>query len=241
MSKFSQKGFTLIEVLIMSPIIMVTVVLLMSYLFNQYGQLTQQGALIDLQVEAQNIIFGMQDDILFAKSFESDINPNLVDTYQPGGGWTSSTTPPTLIISDLALTTNRRDPNRSPVYINTLGCTPDDVLEQNDELYNNTIYFVSGTNLYKRTLTAPSAMSTCGTPYQLQTCPSANATVTCPADKLLTDKLDTFSITYYDTGNTVVTSPELAEKIQVSLQLKDKAFAEFIYASASSTLRKVNL
>ncbi|MCW1908831.1 MAG: hypothetical protein KIH63_005850 [Candidatus Saccharibacteria bacterium] len=239
--KSKEDGFTLIEVLIMSPIIMVTVVLLMSYLFNQYGQLTQQGALINLQVEAQNIIFGMQDDILFAKSFESDKNANLTDTYQPGGGWTAATTPPTLIISDLALTTNKRSPNRKPVYINTLGCAPDDVLQQNDELYNNTIYFVSGTNLYKRTLTAPAALATCGTSFQKQTCPAANASATCPPDKLLTDKLNTFALTYYDTGNTVVTSPELAEKIKVDIQLKDKAFAEDIFASSTVTLRKVNL
>jgi competence protein ComGC len=242
MIKVNNHGFTLIEVLIMSPIIMITVVLLMSYLFNQYGQLTKQGALINLQVEAQSIIFGMQDDILFAKSFESDKNANLTDTYQPGGGWSSATTPPTLIISDLALTTNKRSENRKPVYINTLGCAPDDVLQQNDELYNNTIYFVSGgTKLFKRTLSAPAAMSTCGTSFQKQTCPSANSSPTCPPDKLLTDKLNTFSVTYYDTGNTVVTSPELAEKVKVDIQLKDKAFAEDIFASSSVTLRKVNL
>jgi hypothetical protein len=141
----------------------------------------------------------------------------------------------------LALTTNKRSPNRKPVYINTLGCAPDDVLQQNDELYNNTIYFVSGTNLYKRTLTAPVALATCGTSFQKQTCPLANSSATCPPDKLLTDKLNTFSITYYDTGNTVVTSPELAEKIKVNVQLKDRAFAEDIYASSTVTLRKVNL
>lgn len=234
-------GFTLVEVLIMSPIIMVTVVLLMSYLFSQYGQLTQQGALINLQVEAQNIIFGMQDDLLFAKSFGSDKNANLTDTYQPSGGWSAATTPPTLIISDLALTTNKRDANRKPVYIDTYGCSPQSTLEQNDELYNNTIYFVSGTKLYKRTLTAPSSLAVCGTKYQKQTCPSANSSSTCPPDKMLTDKLNTFSITYYDTGNSTVTSPELAEKVKVTVQLKDKAFAEDIYANATATLRKLNL
>jgi hypothetical protein len=239
--KIKNDGFTLVEVLIMSPIIMVTVVLLMSYLFGQYGQLTQQGALINLQVEAQNIIFGMQDDLLFAKSFESDKNANLTDAYQPSGGWTHNTTPPTLIISDLALTTNRRAANRSPVYINTNGCSPQAVLETNDELYNNTIYFVNSGKLFKRVLTAPSSLGVCGNLYQKQTCPSANATPTCPPDKMLSDKLNTFAITYYDTGNNVVTSPELAERIKVDIQLKDKAFAEDIYANSSATLRKLNL
>lgn len=239
--KLTERGFTLVEILIMSPIMMVTVVLLMSYLFNQYGQLTQQGALINLQVDAQNIVFGMQDDILFARYFESNKNANLTDAHQPSGGWTSNTTPNhTLILSDLALTTNRRDPNRQPVYINVYGCSPQATLELNDELLNNTIYFPSGVNLYKRTLTAPSTMSTCGTSYQKQTCPSASATPTCPPDKLLSDKLNSFTVTYYDTNNSVTASPELAEKIKVDLQLKDKSFAEDIYANATITLRKLN-
>jgi len=113
-------------------------------------------------------------------------------------------------------------------------------LEQNDELLNNTIYFVSGTNLYKRILTAPSSLATCGTSYQKQRCPAANATAACPADVLLTDKLNTFGVTYYDTGNNTTTSPELAEKVKIDLKLQDKAFAEDIYANSSITLRKLN-
>lgn len=212
----------------------------MSYLFSQYGQLTQQGALINLQVEAQNITFSMQDDLFFAHSFESDKNANLVDNYAPSGGWAANTTPPTMIISDIALITNRRDANRKPVYINTFGCSPQATLEQNDELLENTIYFASGTNLYKRILSAPSSLAICGTPYQKQTCPAANVTNSCPADRILTDKLGSFSITYYDTGNNVTATPEIAEKVKVDLQLHDKAFAEDIYATSSITLRKLN-
>lgn len=234
------EGFTLIEILIMSPIIMVTIVLLMSYMFNQYGQLTQQGALINLQTEAQNIVFSMQDDLLFARSFESDMNTNLTDAYKPTGGWKYNSTPPTLIISDVALTTNRRSANRIPVYINTLGCTPQATLEQNDELFENTVYFASGTNLYKRIITAPSTMSICGTPYQKQTCPSGHTSTTCPLDRQLTDKLSSFAITYYDTNNTVAATPEAAEKVKVDVTLKDRSFAEDIYASSSVTLRKLN-
>ncbi len=237
--KLNQKGFTLVEILVITPVVMLTVILMTSYLFNQYGQLTQQGAQLNLQVEAQNIVFSMQDDVYFADSFNTGINSGLVDTYQPSGGWKYNTTPQTLILSSPALTANRRSDTRKPVYINTLGCDPS-VLTDNSVLYNNVIYFVSGTNLYKRTLTAPSSMSTCGTSYYKQRCPAANASSSCPADILVTDKLNTFTITYYDTGNNVVTDPTLAEKIKVDLQLKDKAFAEDIYSDSSITLRKLN-
>jgi len=229
-------GFTLIEVLIISPIMMVTIIITMTFLFNQYGQLTQQGAQVNLNVEAQNIAFGMQDDIFFASAFNQSINDNLADPFQPSGGWKYNSTPQTLILSTRASTAHPRNENRQVVYIDTAGCPSED----NSVLYNNVIYFASGTNLYKRTLTAPTGLSTCGTSYQKQNCPAASATAACPADRLLSDKLQSFTLTYYDTSNNVVADPEIAEKIKVDLQFKDKAFAEDIFANSSITLRKLN-
>jgi competence protein ComGC len=239
MTRQNERGFTLLEILIMSPIVMLTIVIIISYLFNQYGQLIQQGSQLNLNVEAQNITFSMQDDLFFANAYTSGINSGLVDAYQPTGGWKAASTPQTLIVSVPAETANHRSASRQPVYINTLGCEAS-VLTDNSPLYNNVIYFVSGTNLYKRYITAPSTMNTCGTSYQKQTCPSSNATSSCPADRLLSDKLSSFTVTYYDTSNTVTTTPELAEKVKIDVQLKDKAYAEDIFSSSSITLRKIN-
>lgn len=234
----SEHGFTLVEVLIMAPIMIVTIVLLMSFLFSQYGQLIQQGAQINLQTEANNITFSMQDDVFFAQAFVQNLNDGLVDSYQPNGGWNYNTTPQTLIISDPAQTKNHRDANRAPVYINTVGCGAN--IEDNSPLYNNIIYFVSGTNLYKRIVTAPNTMPTCGTSFQKQTCPQANSSNSCPPDRIVTDKLNSFTITYYDNNNTVVTDPELANRITVNLQLKDKAFGEDIFSNSTISLKKLN-
>ncbi|MDB5185954.1 MAG: hypothetical protein JWL85_477 [Candidatus Saccharibacteria bacterium] len=234
-----ERGFTLVEVLIMTPILMLTIIVMTSFLFSQYGQLTQQGALLNLQVESQNITFSMQDDIFFADSFATTINSNLIDDHAPTGGWNNATTPPTLIISTPALTANRRSENRQPVYINTQGCTPD-VIQENSPLYNNVIYFAQGTRLYKRIVSAPITMSTCGSSYFKQSCPEPNSSSSCPPDRLVTDKLDSFNLTYYDANNAVVTDPNFATKVKVDLQLKDKAFAEDIHATSSLTLKKLN-
>lgn len=234
-----EQGFTLIEILIMSPIVMLTIVIIISFLFNQYGQLVQQGSQLNLNVEAQNITFSMQDDLFFANAYSSGINTYLTDSNQPTGGWKAATTPQTLIVSVPAETANRRSPSRQAVYINTEGCDAT-VLTENSPLYNNVIYFVSGTNLYKRYLTAPSTLSTCGTSYQKQTCPSNKVTSSCPADRLLTDKLQSFTVTYYDTGNAVTTNPDIAEKVKIDIQLKDRAYAEDLTSSSTITLRKIN-
>ncbi|OGL25666.1 hypothetical protein A3E49_01250 [Candidatus Saccharibacteria bacterium RIFCSPHIGHO2_12_FULL_49_19] len=235
-----ERGFTLVELLVIGPVMLLATITAMTFLFNQYGQIVKQDGQLRLQVEAQNILFGFQDDLWFANQFSSTINANLSDPYQPAGGWTNATNPPTLIISLTALTTNQRDPNRQPVYINESTCTPPDGGGANSILYNNTIYFLEGTNLYKRTLTAPVSLATCGTSFEKQTCPPPNGSSSCRADALLSDHVTSFSVTYYDTDNTVTTTPESAESVEVSMTLTDKAFGEDITANSSLRLRKLN-
>lgn len=234
------KGFTLVELLVISPIIMVVVLGIVTFLFNQYGNLVQQNGQLNLQVSVQNILFILQDDIWYANSFTSDINDNLSDSHAPSGGWKYNTTPQTLIISTPALTKNHRDPARAPVYLNESTCTPPDGNGVNSALYDSVIYFVNGTNLYKRILTAPASLPICATPFNKQTCPLSDATSDCPADKLLSDQLSTFTVTYYDTGNSVVTTPDTAESVKVDITLADKAYAQNISATSSLRLRKIN-
>lgn len=236
-----QRGFTLVELLVISPIILVTAIGAVTFLFNQYGALVRQNGELNLQLEAQNILFGLQDDLWYANQFTNTKNDNLEDAYEPQpGGWMHNTTPPTLIISTAALTTNRRDPNRQPVYINESTCTPPDGDGANSVLYNNVIYFVSSTNLYKRTLSAPPELPTCGTSYYKQSCPAENSSASCRADILLSTHVETFAVIYYDDDNAITLNPEEAESVKVDIDLKDKAFAEDIFASSSMRLRKLN-
>jgi len=235
-----ERGFTLVELLVIGPVMLLAAITTMTFLINQYGQVVKQDGQLRLRMESQNLLFGFQDDLWFANQFSSTINSNLSDPYEPTGGWSSATTPPTLIVSLTALTTNQRDPNRQPVYINESTCTPPDGNGANSILYNNTIYFLEGTNLYKRTLTAPAGLVTCGTSYEKQTCPQANSSPTCRADPVLSDHVTSFSVIYYDVDNVVTTIPENAESVEVNLTLTDKAFGETVTANSNLRLRKLN-
>lgn len=238
-----QHGFTLVELLVVAPVVMVTIVLTLSYLFNQYGQLTQQGVQLNLQSEAQTILFTLQDDLTFASEFSSSKDSSLSDSYAPGGGWNYNTTPSTLIVLSPATTASHRSANRETVYINQLGCTPNvdiETMQNNPVAFNNIIYFASGTNLYKRILAPTSGTNMCGSPYLRQSCPAANASPTCPKDILLTDKLNTFTVAYYDQNNNVINTPESSNRVKVTIQLKDKAYAEDVFGNSSISIRKLN-
>ncbi len=235
----NQGGFTLVELIVIAPILMVTVIIMMSFLFNQFGQLTQEGARLRMVTDAQLVVLSMQDDVFFASAFMTTLNPGLTDPHEPSGGWDYATTPQTLIVSLPALTGSNRDPNREPVYIDTEGCD-EAVIETNAPLLNNVIYFAEGTNLYKRTVSAPEGVVTCGTSHDKQTCPEAFVTQDCPRDILLTDKLNEFTVTYFDSNNTEVTDPELAKRVKVDIELKDRAFAEDVFGNATITMKKLN-
>lgn len=235
----AEKGFTLIEVLVVAPLMMMTIIIMMTYLFNLFGQLTQEGASLRLTTDAQLITLALQDDVYFANAFVSTTNSGLSDAYAPSGGWTNNSNPKSLIISTPALTKNNRDPNRQPVYIDTEGCDPAN-LSNNSFLYNNIVVFVSGTKLYKRILTAPNGLATCGSSYEKQTCPENHSSTSCPKDILLSDKLNSFKVSYFDSDNVEVTTPEQAQLIKVEVVLKDKAYAEDIFGDSSITLKRLN-
>lgn len=238
--KLDQRAFTLVEVLVIAPVVMLSVLIMLNFLFSQYGQLTQQGVQLDLQVEAQKTVFSMQDDVFFAAGFLSERSDNLVDSYEPSGGWQHTSTPETLIVAIPALTKNHRLSDRQPVYIDEVGCDAS-VIENNSILVNNIVYFASGTNFYKRTITAPASLSTCGTSYQSQNCPAEHVTSTCPEDILLSSRLESFEVTYFDSSNNETSDPTQARKIKVTVNLREKAFAEDVRASMSLTMKGLNI
>lgn len=242
--KSSQSGFTLIEVLVISPVLIFTIVITLSYLFNLYGQLTQQASQLNLQSDAQTILFSIQDDLTYAREFSTAKYPSLSDAYAPSGGWTSqNTNPARVIILVPATTASHRSPDRQTVYLNEVGCTPDvdlETMQSNSLAFHNIIYFVNGSNLYKRTLSPSTGTAMCGTPYLRQSCPAANATSTCPADKLISSQVNAFTATYYDSANNIISSPSAAQRVRLNIQLKDRAYAEDIYANSSITVKRLN-
>lgn len=237
----SNRGFTIIEMVVIMPIIMLSLAILVSALFGQYAQLVESSAKLNLKVEGQAILIGLQDDIEFADSFGSAIRSDLSDTY--ASDYTSALSANRMIINSPALTASHRDSNRTTVYKNQVGCAAAD-LTDNDIVYDNIIYFIKSGTLYKRFLTypTPNGNETCGTNFVKKSCPSSvTLSTACPSyDRVLSTHIDTLVLTYYTANNTVTTDPTLAQRVLVSIGLKDKINAEYFTESTSMTMRKVN-
>lgn len=246
--KLKQGGFTLLEVLVVAPIFLITTFTLLGYLIDQYGQLVQKTAKLNLAIEAQSLLFVLEDELTFAHGYDEtitdDADSQLSDPNQPSGGWDFNTNPDTLIVQEYAATAHHRQANREFVYRNVYGCDAG-VIESNPIVLNNIIYFVEGTSLYKRTLTPGNTNTLCNSNYKKQTCPEAVATTDCPADVFVTDKVSDFNVEYLEENNQPLDdeagdSPTAARLVRVTLTLEDIAFGETVQESASLTIKNLN-
>lgn len=239
--KLNSDGFTLMELVIIGPILMATIAILMNFMFNQYGQLLVQNTAVNMQVQAGNILASIKPEAANAASFVSQINSGQSDDFAPNGGWVANNKSNVLILSTSALTSPYGTANSQKVYINTAGCEPEANRLSNDPLLVNIVYFSEGSNLYRRVLSNKGNASTCGNNYFKQTCPSANSSSDCPEDKLLTNQLDEFKVSYIDQNGNETSRPEEGSLIKISLKLKDKAYAETVVAGSNITIRRAGL
>lgn len=201
----NQKGFTLIEVVVILPVMIVAIAITITFMVNLMLSIGTKNANIALQLEAQSALFTIRDEIQFANFFEGSIQPNEEDANQPAGGWDStkdSTATPSnirLIISEIAYTANRQNPDRAVVRIKNAPspCTATD-LTGNQAATNTLIYFWDPPTgkLYRRVV-IPDQTLNCAVTYRKKTCPASAVTPTCPQDLLLAENVKAFSVTFY--------------------------------------------
>lgn len=241
--KQSIKGFTLVEMLVVAPIFILVSMTMLGFLIDRYGALLVNAARVRLVTEAQSMLITMEDELIFADDYLEALDPELNDPNDPFSGWDFDTDPDTLIISETALTSDRRDPDREFVYKASDGCAT--------IALNNLIYFAVDNpdddyyTLYKRTV-APD-YATCGDDYKETSCPAAELGMNgCnKVDGEITNNLVDFQVEYYDEdGNLIDTgsggSPLSGERVRVIVTLGDIAYGETIEETLALTMKKLN-
>jgi prepilin-type N-terminal cleavage/methylation domain-containing protein len=262
LSLHKQNGFSIIELLIVLPIVSIVVIVLISALFSQYATVLAETSRTELRASGQTILINLQDELLFTMAYGEELEGRLVDVNEPSGGWNYDTNPQTLIINEIALDSTRRDETRHIVRQRVNNCESSSITA-NPLAVNNTIYFVQPnsdfpySNLFKRTITPTYDLCSIdintGNPCTPTTtnCRSNAKQTSCPTnlvgtgnctteDSLLTDKVLDFRIKYFTEGNIETPIPSSAEKIEIELDLGDKVFGKEIDITVKHTIRKIN-
>ncbi len=256
-----QAGFTLVEVGIVVPMALLVLGVIFSYLITTYLEGLQQTTQLAVMDDANSAINKMNDDLMVTAGFQSNLSSYLTDVYAPGGGWNANTgTPesPVAIVRALATTAPSKSAAKKVVRLQRLTCTTDNEI-LNPILYYNIIYFVSGGNLYKRTIatnTDSSGYPACDTPFQQkQTCPAGQSNPACNGtDILVANDVADFHITYARPDTLAdgcssglefevceVNSPEQASVARLNVTITRTAAAEPFTFTAETTFAPVNL
>lgn len=242
-----QTGFTLLEVVVIMPIMILTVAVLVAFLITVYGNLLSKNVSLQLAAEAQSALFSMRDDMFYAVRFASTNQNDTTDANAPSGGW-NAVTQNSLIVYEAAYTAPREIANRQLVYKKD---TPNPCngteIGQNQYSTNTLIYFVSGGTLYRRVL-VPDQTRNCLSTYRLQTCPSAGSG--CSQDVAVANDVKQFSQRFYSGygNNAEITLAQLqtdpkqfiqVSRVDITLTLEKKVNAEPVDATASISIKKI--
>jgi type II secretory pathway component PulJ len=217
-------GFTLVEVLIVLPpmliITTITVSVLMGLLLNNSQSQYQVSSASNVKTALNTI----EQDMKTSGAILTTTDSQMTDAYVSDSGGTSwsykgvSSQSRTLIIRGYATTESPVSDTKSPVYINQFGCDAAN-LYSNPVLTTNIIYFVKNGSLYRRVLT-DATKTTCNTPYQRQSCPAdlPSRDVSCKADdSLILSDMSNFDVQYYTSG-TQISNPYSSTDPQVLSQ-----------------------
>jgi hypothetical protein len=170
-SESKQSGFTLVEIAIIAPVLVLTIGIFIFAIITMTGDVIVSRASNKLAYDIQYALNQIESDMKIGTGFlETSILPNTPQ------GLNDDTTQfqknsSTLIINSYATNDNPLLSSRSLVYTNNPNSCNSGLANQNPPLMFNIVYFVKNNVLWRRT-TMPSNYLTvgCTTPWQQPSC-----------------------------------------------------------------------
>ncbi|HRJ06127.1 MAG TPA: hypothetical protein PK096_00985 [Candidatus Saccharibacteria bacterium] len=237
-------GFTLVEVLVISPVIILFIGAFIGLVVNLTGEslvLKEKNA---VAYNSQAALDEMERTVSQATGFLASTG-TLTSPQGKNDDTTAFTNDPAsepdvLIIRAAATTAGPFSSSRSLIYTGAGSC------DYKNPIYQYTaIYFVKNGSLYKRTIVVPTAA--CASPWQRNTCTdtlvAANPTVCKTDDEKLLDNVTNLSVQYYSSGSSTqaLAAADATQASAVSITITTSKNVAGSAVSNSSSLRVTSL
>lgn len=210
----SDRGYTLIELIIATALISILTILMMSFLVDKYVENSRVNARADLQLQTQITLDLINRDLKHSANVDSQnrwADANSPTSPANNFGWSSNSD--TLIIARPV-----QDGSSNIIYED-----PETYISYKDNL----IFFVdSNSTLFKRTLAADVAGNQAET-----TCP-ADSDPSCPNDIKLADNIAVFNVAYFDAFDNMV-EPTSARSVKITITVRRIIFGRELEISES--------
>lgn len=236
----NQSGFTLVEVAIIVPIMIIIAVSILAMLITLVTS--------TMIPNARGII--MQDQQKAFDNIESDINSStrLLSTLPSGFTDSASTdyaSPPSgttvLRIETFNQITNPNDTTGTktiPAFMGSAPCTNTTVLTKENIAPIVIVYFVRDNSLYRRTL-VDNTLATCGTKLAKQTCSTCSSK---DLQLLRASSVTKFEVIYYSSAqnDTITTDPTQAKSARITITATLDTVGQTVEYTATIRIVRLN-
>lgn len=251
-SRPTQRGFTLIEMLIVAPLIILLIAGIIGYITALTGDSLKMKEKNASSYAIQEALSRLEEDASRSTGFLT--TTGTVTSPQgkndTGAAFTYATDS-TLILQAPATTKSPFNTAREIVYKNSPNACTNKT--SNDVVYYSTVYFLKDTDLWRRVIIDRDTTGKCDTPWQRPTCTAASAilsdTSPCQAkDEKILSNVTSFSTTYYQGDTALASNPAIsdastpisANSIGVSLTTSQNIANETIETKGSLRITSVN-
>ena len=211
------QGFTLVEMLIVAPIVILMIGIFISAIVSMTGDVLATRASNNMAYNIQDALNRIQLDVTASGSFLATNNLPLASPQGYNDDAVAfhnanATTGPVLILNIYATTSNPLNSTQNTYYManqpNACGSTQ---LNLNPPVMLNVVYFVKNNTLWRRTImpgnykTVGCVNGSVGAPWQKPSCsPTASGTICDSKDERLVDDVATggFSLSYFTNPST---------------------------------------
>ena len=203
------RGFTIVELLIIAPIVILTIGTFITVIVNMTGEVLATRSSNVLAYSIQDALNRIENDVKLSTTFLAVNNVTLASPQGYDNGTANfanvdnGTNGNMLILNTLATTGNPLSSSNGLVYLtNQLNACASPQVNQNTPMTMNIVYFVKNNALWRRTI-APSNYLTsgCNTPWQQPSCTTAGGFCK-TQDVRLVDNINAsdFVVQYFNTA-----------------------------------------
>lgn len=259
--KNNQKGFTIIEVAVVVPIISLIVISLLGAIMIVINSIVVQNTRNALVQETKSVFTQIENDVSYSTTFlpstlpanfnqESPISGDTYKTYGTLKGGSSSFNLNTLFLQGYDQVKNPNDTSGTstiPAVKSSPPCNGLLDINSSNSLPIAVAYYVDNGILYRRVAPDNTGVTTCDTPLIRKTCSGVTCT---PKTTALLGGITQFKVDYYQLSTdttamdayTASPSPTIdqANCIQVTISTEKKVAGETISYSTFTRMNRIN-
>ncbi|HEV7952128.1 MAG TPA: hypothetical protein VGO98_02030, partial [Candidatus Saccharimonadales bacterium] len=253
-SNHTSAGFTLVEMLVIAPIVILAIGTFISLMVTMVGSVLATRDQTAMIYESQDALNRIEDDIRLAAQFLTTTGTLISPQGSNDDATAFTNTSNTLILSTLATTKNPADSSRELVYYKNqpYDCTTQKTLNQ--VAFNKIIYFIKNGSLWRRSVipthntnATADYETVCGAPWQQNSCspgyPSGNRCQT--NDVELMKNITSFGVEYYSSPSSSTdigaANAKNATTIKVAIQGSKNVAGRIITSTQSSRATRLNV